>query len=30
MTFEEWVEANDLKGEPWTEEDLEEETDDQA
>lgn len=30
MTFEEWVEANDLNGEPLTEEDLEEETDDQA
>lgn len=30
MTFEEWVEANDLNGEPLTEEDLEEEKDDQA
>ncbi len=30
MTFEEWVEANDLNGEPLTEEDLEEEIDDQA
>lgn len=30
MTFEEWIEANDLNGEPLTEEDLEEEIDDQA
>ena len=30
MTFEEWVEANDLNGEPLTEGDLEEEIDDQA
>ena len=30
MTFEEWVEVNDLNGEPLTEEDLEEEIDDQA